>query len=142
MTNVSNIKKSFNGGEYGCYWVSGIVDRLLDNVFALRELVGHQMTVVVLKASQQVHGGAVDRIGCAVADIREVRFLDRGNVFLYESLLHYCHLLEQTHSIGVCDPHVGICVGGCAIRDDESTRVSRLDEESGQDESVLSISEH
>ena len=29
------------------------------------------------------------------------------------------------------DLHVGICVGGCAVQDDERTRVSQVDEGGG-----------
>ena len=39
-----------------------MVGCLLDNLFALEELVGHQLTVVVLKASQHIRHGVVDWI--------------------------------------------------------------------------------
>ena len=80
-----------------------------------------------MKAVQHVRDGVVDRIGLAVADIREVRFLERGKHLLHKGLLQSCHLSEQTHSLGVCDPHVRICVGSFAVQDDERTRVSWLD---------------
>ena len=40
------------------------------------------------------------------------------------------------------DLHVGVFMGGRAVRDDERTQVSWLDERSGGDERVLQISEH
>ena len=83
--------------------------------------MGHQLTVVVLKSIKHVCDGVVDRIGRAVVDIRKVHFLDHGIFFLHESLIHSRHLLEQTHYLGVCDPHVGIRMGGCDIRDDQRT---------------------
>ena len=60
---------------------------------------------------------------------------------LHKILLHSHHLLGQTHFIGVCDPHVGIHVGSCAIQDDEQTLVSRVDKRSDRYERVLLISE-
>ena len=132
--DVGELKKFFNGGEYGLYQVLRIVDRLLDDVFALEELVGHQPTVVVLKVSQHVHDGVVDRIGRAIADIIEVRLFEYVINLMHKSLLESRHLSEQTHSLGMCDPHVGIHVGGCAVRDDEWNRVSQVDKGSGWDE--------
>ena len=128
--DVGKLKKFFNGVEYGRYRVSRIVDTLLVGVFALEDIMGNQLTLVVLRASQHVRDGAVDRIGLAVVDIREVRALERGNNLLHESLIHSRQLLEQTHSVGVCNPHVEIRLGSCAVQDDERTRVSWLDERS------------
>ena len=126
--DVGKIEKFFNGGEYGRYRVSRIVYCLLENVFALEELVGHQLNVVVLKVIQHFRNGVVDRIGRAVADIRKVRFLDRQNNLLHKSLLHSRHIPEQTHSLGVCDMHAVIRMGSCAVRYDMRTRVSWVDE--------------
>ena len=104
--------------------------------------MGHQLTVLVLQASQYIRHGVVDLIGRTVADICKVSFLDCVSNLLHKSLLHSCHLSEKTHFFGVCDPHVGICVGGCSIWDDEQTRVSQVDKGSGQDERVLRIREY
>ena len=93
--------------------------------------MGNQLTVVVLEVSQHVHGGVVDRIVRAFADIRELHFLDCRKFFLHESLLHPHQLLEHMHYLGLYDPNVGICVGGCSVRDDDQTWVSRVDEGSG-----------
>ena len=68
--DVRELEKFFNGGEYGRYQASIIVDFLLDDVLVLEELVVYQLTGVVLKVIQHVGYGAVDRIGCEVADIR------------------------------------------------------------------------
>ena len=78
--------------------------------------------------TQQVRHGVVDLIFCLVADIREVRFLDSVNNVLHKSLLHSRHFSKQTHFLGVQDLHDVICVSGCAIRDDDQNRVSRVDE--------------
>ena len=99
--DVSDLEKFFNGGEYVRYRVSRIVYCILGDFFALEELVGNQLTIVVLEVSQHVRVGFVDRIGHAVVDIREVRFLDHAKNLLNESLHHSFHLLEQTHFIGV-----------------------------------------
>ena len=48
-SDVGELNKFFNGGEKGRYWVSMIVDCLLDDVFALDNLMGHRLTIVVLK---------------------------------------------------------------------------------------------
>ena len=81
--DVGELQNLFNGGEYGYYQVSMIVDHLLDDVFALEELMGHQLTVVGVEVSQHIRDGVVDRIGHAVADICEVRFLGCGNNLLH-----------------------------------------------------------
>ena len=57
--DVGELEKFFNRGEYGHDWVSRIVDRLLGNVFALKDLVGHQMTVVVLEVIQHVRHSVI-----------------------------------------------------------------------------------
>ena len=93
--------------------------------------MGNQVTVVVLEVNQHVCDGVVDRTSCAFADICEVHFLDCGNNFLQKSLIHSCHLLEQTHSLSVCNSHVEIRVGGCAVLDDKRTRASQVDTVSG-----------
>ena len=61
-----------------------------------------------------------------VADIRKICFLDRAKYLLHKSLFHSRHLTEQAHFLGVRDPHIGVYVGGCAVRIDERTRVSRV----------------
>ena len=104
--------------------------------------MGHQLTVLVLVAIQYIQHGVVDLIGRTVTNIRQVRFLYCVSNLLHKILLHPCHLSEQTHFIGVCDPHVGIHVGGCSIWDDEQTRVIQVEKGSGQDERVLRISEY
>ena len=129
--DVAKIKEFFNGGEYGCYRVSRILDNVIDAVFSIKDLLGNQLTVDVLEVSQHVHDGVVDIIGCVAADIHKVRFLDRGKFLLHKRLLHSRNLSEYTHSLGVCDLHVGIRVSGCDVRDDERTLASWLDEGSG-----------
>ena len=91
--DVAKLKKFFKGGQYGHHEVLGIVDNLLDNFFALEELVGDQLTAVILELSQHVRDGVVDRIGCEVEDIHKVIFLDCGNKFMHKSLLHSRHFL-------------------------------------------------
>ena len=54
--------------------------------------MGNQLTVVVLEVSQHICDGVIDKIGRAVAYIRELRFLDRGKTILNKSLLHSRHL--------------------------------------------------
>ena len=78
-----------------------MVDRLLDNVFVLGEIVGHQLTLVVLEVIQDVRDGVVDRIGHTVVDIHKVSFIYRGKNVMHESLIHSCNLLEHMHSLGV-----------------------------------------
>ena len=40
-----------------------------------------------------------------------------ATIFFHERLLHSCHFSKHTHFIGVCNLHVGICVGGCTVLD-------------------------
>ena len=107
-----------------------MVGCLLNNVLGLEKILRHQLTVVVLEAIQNVCHGVVDSF-FSVADIHRVRFLDCGNYLLHGSLIYSCHFMNQKQFLGVCNPHVGIFVGGCAVQDDELTRVSWLDKESG-----------
>ena len=58
--DVRELEKFFEGGEYSRNWVSRIVDCLLDDVFTLEELVGNQLTIVVLEVSQNVRHSVVD----------------------------------------------------------------------------------
>ena len=139
--DVGELENFFGGGEYRRYRVSRIVDCLLDDIFTLEELVGHQLTIVVLEVSQHIRNNVVDIIGSTVVDICEVRFLDRGHNILHESLLHSRKFLERTHFIGVCNPNAEIFVCGCAVRDDDLTHVSRADKGSGKYERLLRIGE-
>ena len=59
-SDVGKLEKLFDGREYGCYWVLGMVGRPLDNVFALEELVGHQLSVVFLEVIQHIRHGVFD----------------------------------------------------------------------------------
>ena len=93
----------------------------------LEDIVGHQLTVVFLEASQYVRDGVVDRIGRVVMVISKVHFLDPWKHLLHENLLRSHHLSEQTHFLGVCNPHVGICVVGCAFRDYKRTLLHQAD---------------
>ena len=75
-------------------------------------------------------------------DIHEVLFLECGSDFLHESSLHSRHFSKYTYSLGVYDSHVGNRVSGCAVRSDERTQASWVDEGSGQDKRVLRIGEY
>ena len=108
-----------------------IVSRLLENVFTFKKLVGHQLTIVVLEVSHHIHHSVVDSICCPFSDIHEVHFLDNWNDLLHNILIYSRHFSKQAHFIGVRDPHVRICVGGCAIWDDERTEVDWVDKVSG-----------
>ena len=50
--------------------------------------------------------------------------------------------MEQAHFIGVRDPHIVVCVGGCSVCNDERTQVSRVDKRSGIDDRVLRLSKY
>ena len=58
--DVGKLEKFFDDGEYGHDCVSRMVCFILDDVFALGEIVWHQQTVVVLEVSQNVRHGVVD----------------------------------------------------------------------------------
>ena len=58
--DVGELKKFFDSREYGHDRFPRILDHLLDDVFALKELVGNKLTVVVLEVSQHVRHGVVD----------------------------------------------------------------------------------
>ena len=46
--DVSKLEEFLDCGEHGRDWFSRVVNCLLDNVFLFKELVRHQLTVVVL----------------------------------------------------------------------------------------------
>ena len=98
-----------------------MVCHLLDNVLALKKFMGHKLTVVFLEVSEHIRHGAVDGFCCTIADIREIRFLDHVNYLLHESLFNSRNFSKKMHFLGVCDSNVIICVGCCAVRDNERT---------------------
>ena len=77
-----------------------------------------------------------------VADIRQISCLEHANDLLYDRLFHSRHLTGQAHLLGVRNPHVGVRVGNCAVRNDERTRVSQVNIRSGKDECVLHLSKY
>ena len=58
--DVGKLENLFNGREYGPNWFPRIVHNLLDDVFAFKDIEGHQLTVVVLEASKHVRHGVID----------------------------------------------------------------------------------
>ena len=82
-----------------------MVCRLLENVLALGEFVGHLLTVVFLEVSENIRHGVVGGVGCAVADIYKIHLLDRGDDFLHKVMLDSCHLAKNTHFLGVQNLH-------------------------------------
>ena len=139
--NAIKIEKLLDWEEYVCDWVARVVIRLLDDVLLFQKLVRHQLTVVFLEVRKYVRNGVVNRVHGHVADIRLIFLLNHANDLLHERLLHYRHFREQAHLLGVSDPNIGVCVGGCAVRNDERTWVSRIYERIGVDECILRISE-
>ena len=83
---------------------------------------------------EYAHQIVFDGVCSPVADIRQICFLDHANDLLHESLFHSGQLMEQTHLLGVRDLHIGVCMGGRAVRNDERTRVSWVDERSRRDD--------
>ena len=69
-----------------------MICRLLGDLLALNKFVGHQLTVFLLEGSEHVRHGVVDGVCHTIENICEIRFLDRGNNLLHESLLDSCHL--------------------------------------------------
>ena len=124
-SDVRELNNFFEVRNYGQNWVSGMVCCLLDDFLVLEKLVGNQMTVFFLEASEHVCHGVIDGVCCVTADILKIRFLDRGNDLLHENLLDSRHFLKYTHFLGVRNLHVRINMGGCAIRDDKWTCESR-----------------
>ena len=49
---------------------------------------------------------------------------------------------EQAYFLGVRDPHAGVRMGDCAVRNDERNRVSQVGKRSGGDDCLLYISEN
>ena len=84
----------------------------------------HQLTVVFFEVGDQVCHIVIDGVFRAIMAICEIRFLGGSDNLLHKSLFGSCHFSKQTHLLSVRNLHVRICVGGCAIQDDERTRVS------------------
>ena len=81
--DVGQIKNFYDDGKYGRNWVPRMVCCLLDDVLALYKFVGHQLTLVLLEASEHVRHNVVTRVCHAVSDIRKILFLDCGK-FVFE----------------------------------------------------------
>ena len=117
-SDARKLKKLFDDGEYSRNRVSRVVCCLLDNVLAIENFVGHQLTVFLFEVSEHVCHGVIDGVFRVISDIHKILCLDRGNDMLHKSLFESCHLSKQTHFLGVCDSRVRIIVGGCSIWDD------------------------
>ena len=117
--------------------VAQVLNSFPNDVLPFKELVWHQLTVVFLRLRDYACHGVVYGVCRPVADICQIIYIDRAKTLLDEILFHSRHLTEQGHFLGVCDPHIGFCVGGCAAKNDERTRVSRINKGSGIDECVL-----
>ena len=140
--DVSKIEEFLDCGEHSRDWVAQVVNCFLNNLLLFKELVRNQLTVVFLHMCEYYRHGVVYGVRRPVADIRQMRCLDCANDFLYKSLFQSRHLTEQAHFLGVRDPHIGVCVGSSAIRNDEKNHVSRVSEGSGRDECVLHLSKY
>ena len=81
---------------------------------------------------EYIRHGVIYLVRCPFADIRQVSCIYRTKYLLDESLLHSRHLTEQAHFLGVRDSHIGVHVGSHAVRNDERTQVSRVNENSGR----------
>ena len=68
--NVSELKKFLNCGEHSRYWVVLVVICPLDDVLPFKEIVRHQMTVVVLQMHEYARQGVIYGVCCPVADFR------------------------------------------------------------------------
>ena len=85
------LKNFFDDGKDALDWALRMVRRLLDNVLSLAKFVGHQLTVYFLEVSEHVRHGVVDVVSRVISDIRNIRFLNRGNNFLHKSLIEFRH---------------------------------------------------
>ena len=128
---VGELKNFFDDGKDALDWALRMVRRLLDNVLSLAKFVGHQLTVYFLEVSEHVRHGVVDVVSRVISDIRNIRFLNRGNDLLQETLLYSRNFSKQMHFLSVRNLYVRIHVGGCSVWDDEWTRVSWINEGSG-----------
>ena len=99
--DVVELDKLFDGGKYSRDQVLWMVCLILDDVLVMEELVGHQLTVVVLEVSENILNGVVDRVCHEIADIHEIKLLDRGDDLLHEGLLDSRHFQKICTSL-VC----------------------------------------
>ena len=127
-SDVVELDKLLDGGEYSRDGVSRTLCHLLDDVLALEKFIGYQLIIFFLEESEHVRPGVIDGVCHAISDIREIHFLDCGNYLLHKSLFESSHFLKQAHLLGVRDSHVRIHVEGCTIQDDERTRAIWVDE--------------
>ena len=116
--DVGKLEEFLNCGELDQNWVARVVNVFFQDVLPFKELVRHQLTVI-------------NRVRCPVVDIFQLRCLYRAKTLLDESLFHSHHLTEQTHFLGVHDPHIGVRVRGRAVWNDERTRVIQVNKNIG-----------
>ena len=74
---------------------------LIDNVFELEDIVGYQLAVVFLEASENVSHGVIDGFRCRIVDTRKICLLDCGNDLLHRDLLYSYHFEKRCTSL-VC----------------------------------------
>ena len=85
--NVGKLKKFIDGGKYGCDWFLKMVRCLLDDVFALKKFMWHELTVFLLVVSEKFIHGVIDVVCCAISDICKISLLDCGEDLLNEGLI-------------------------------------------------------
>ena len=66
--DVSKLEEFIYCGEHGREQVVRVVNRLLDNVLPFKDIMRHQLTVVVLKLRKLTCHGIVDQVRGPVAD--------------------------------------------------------------------------
>ena len=98
-SDVVELDKLLDGGEYSRDGVSRTLCHLLDDVLALEKFIGYQLIIFFLEESEHVRPGVIDGVCHEISDIREIHFLDCGNYLLHKSLFESSHFLKQAHQV-------------------------------------------
>ena len=129
--DVGDLEEFLNCGKHSRDRVAQVVNCFLHDVLSFKELVRYQPIVVLFQMSEYARHSAITRVCRHVADIWQVSCLDCAKDLLEESLLHSLNLTEQAHFLSVRNPHIGVCVGSRAVRNDDRTPVSWVNKRSG-----------
>ena len=76
--DVSKLEEFIYCGEHGRERVVRVVNRLLDNVLPFKDILRHQLTVVVLQMREYVRHSVVYGVCGPIAYIRQISFLGRS----------------------------------------------------------------
>ena len=78
-----------------------MVHHLIEYALVLKDFMWHQLTVVVLEASENIIHGVIDGISYAIEDICEILLINCGDSLLDKVLIDSYHFAKKVHFLSV-----------------------------------------